>query len=136
MIGQPRPIPNRHPSIPSLVIDDLDQATHLGALRHAVADRVRERQQVGIARYGTSLQPYNGRDALRDLAEEILDGAQYARQLVVELEHDNPGHPDLPRLRAMYTDLLDMACAIEQMRADRGQVDAAARTACIGESLA
>lgn len=64
---QPLPTPNGHPDIQSQVIADIE-----------------ERRQVGISRYGTALQPFNGRDALRDLYEELLDGAMYVRQAMVE----------------------------------------------------
>lgn len=42
------------------------------------------REQVGIDRYGTSLQAHNGRDALRDAYEEALDLACYLRQAIAE----------------------------------------------------
>lgn len=64
---QPLPTRNSSPSVQSMVIADLET-----------------RLQVGIARYGTPLQPNNGRDALRDLYEELLDAACYARQLIAE----------------------------------------------------
>lgn len=64
---QPMPTPNDKPSIQSLVRADLDA-----------------REQVGIERYGTPLQPDNGRDALRDAYEEALDLACYLKQAIVE----------------------------------------------------
>jgi len=48
-VEQPMPTRNDRTSIQSLVRADLD-----------------EREQVGIQRYGTPLQAFNGRDALRD----------------------------------------------------------------------
>lgn len=42
------------------------------------------REAVGVARYGTCLQPFNGRDALRDLYEELLDACVYIKQVMVE----------------------------------------------------
>lgn len=64
---QPLPIKNDAPDIQSQVIADIEA-----------------RRQVGIARYGTALQPHNGRDALRDLYEELIDAAMYTKQLMVE----------------------------------------------------
>lgn len=61
------PVRNDRPSIQSLVRADLDH-----------------REQVGIQRYGTSLQPHNGRDGLRDLYEELLDACCYIKQVLVE----------------------------------------------------
>lgn len=42
------------------------------------------RKQVGIERYGTPLQPHNGRDALRDAFEEAVDLATYLAQALIE----------------------------------------------------
>lgn len=64
---QPMPTPNDAPSVQGMVIDDL-----------------RTRLAVGIERYGTPLQPHNGRDALRDAYEEALDLACYLRQAIAE----------------------------------------------------
>ena len=46
---QPLPILNAEPDIQTRVIADIQQ-----------------RKEIGIQRYGTALQPNNGRDALRD----------------------------------------------------------------------
>lgn len=65
--GQPLPVPNDHHDIQSQVIADIDS-----------------RRQLGIRRYGTPLQPHNGRDALCDAYEEALDLACYLKQAIVE----------------------------------------------------
>jgi len=67
---QPLPVPNDQPNIQQMVIND-----------------IYERQQVGIERYGTPLQPFNGRDALRDAYEEALDLTMYLRQVIYERVH-------------------------------------------------
>jgi len=64
---QPLPIVNAQPDVQTQVITDI----------HA-------RRQVGIKRYGTALQPYNGRDALLDAYEEALDLAMYLKQALIE----------------------------------------------------
>lgn len=46
------------------------------------------RDRLGRERYGTPLQPHNGRDALRDLYEEILDAIAYATQVRLEAADD------------------------------------------------
>lgn len=43
------------------------------------------REEIGRARYGQALFPFNGRSGLRDLYEELLDGACYARQVLEEM---------------------------------------------------
>lgn len=45
---------------------------------------VRERRELGIQRYGRPLETGNGRDAGRDLVEELVDAACYAMQLRLE----------------------------------------------------
>ena len=64
---QPMPVANDRTDIQSLVIADIVK-----------------RRIVGIERYGTALQPFNGRDALRDAYEEALDLAMYLRQAIEE----------------------------------------------------
>jgi hypothetical protein len=67
---QPTPTPRPGvPSVQSLVRADLE-----------------ERERVGIERYGTPLQPHNGRDALVDAYQEALDLACYLRQAIAERE--------------------------------------------------
>lgn len=64
---QPPPIPSDRPAVWDLVIADM-----------------RDRDAVGRERYGTPLQPHNGRDALVDAYQEALDLAVYLRQAIAE----------------------------------------------------
>lgn len=64
---QPPPVANRRPAVWDLVMADM-----------------KERDQVGRQRYGTPLQPFNGRDALMDAYQEALDLAVYLRQAIYE----------------------------------------------------
>jgi hypothetical protein len=50
-----------------------------------VRQRLDEREALGIKRYGRSLETFNGRNAFRDLQDELLDGLNYATQ--AEMEH-------------------------------------------------
>jgi hypothetical protein len=65
--SQPLPTKNDHLDIQSQVIKD-----------------ILDRRQVGISRYGTALQPHNGRNALQDAYEEAIDLAMYLKQRLVE----------------------------------------------------
>ena len=67
MADQPPPVPNDRPAIQDLVIADM-----------------KARKAVGLERYGTLLQPGNGRDFLRDLYEELLDACNYVRGAMFE----------------------------------------------------
>ena len=49
-----------------------------------VVQDMQARHELGIKRYGTPLQPFNGRDALKDAYEEALDLAVYLRQAIYE----------------------------------------------------
>lgn len=66
---QRQPEKNDKPCIQDLVIADIEA-----------------RKKVGIERYGTVLQPFNGRSALLDAYQEALDLCQYLRQLLYEEE--------------------------------------------------
>jgi hypothetical protein len=67
MREQPPPIRNSRPAVWDLVLVD-----------------IAARDELGEKRYGTRLQPHNGRDALRDAYEEALDLVVYLRQAVYE----------------------------------------------------
>lgn len=54
-VKQPPPIPNNYPAIWDLVKKDID-----------------DRDKFGQQKYNTRLQPFNGRDALNDLYQELL----------------------------------------------------------------
>lgn len=78
---QPAPAPNDRPHVADMVIED-----------------IRIRKAHGVAEYGTPLQPFNGRDALRDLYEELLDGVHYLAQAMWERDH--PADPDRAAVRS------------------------------------
>jgi hypothetical protein len=65
--SQPLPIVNDSPDVQSAVIADIEK-----------------RRELGIKRYGTALQPHNGRNALLDAYEEALDLAMYLKQRLIE----------------------------------------------------
>jgi hypothetical protein len=48
-----------------------------------IAD-IEARNKHGLEKYGRRLQTFNGRDAFIDLYEELVDAAQYVRQVVEE----------------------------------------------------
>lgn len=59
---QVAPVLNDNPSCHDLVIADLA-----------------ERKEFGLRKYGTPLQPFNGRSFLRDIYEELMDAVCYVR---------------------------------------------------------
>lgn len=64
---QPAPVANNNPAVWDLVLGDMA-----------------ERDQSGRKKYGTPLQPFNGRDALVDGYQEALDLVVYLRQAIFE----------------------------------------------------
>ena len=66
-IPEPKPIKNNNPAVWDLVIADM-----------------KDRDAGGLEKYGVRLQPHNGRNALTDLYQELLDAAVYIRQLIYE----------------------------------------------------
>ena len=49
-----------------------------------IAEDTEARIRLGEKKYGTRLKANNGRDAMLDLYQEVLDGCNYAKQLVIE----------------------------------------------------
>jgi hypothetical protein len=72
---QPNPVKNNNTAIVDLVVKDM-----------------LHRKEVGIERYGVALQSFNGRNALQDLYEELLDACCYIKQVIEEQEA--PKDPD------------------------------------------
>jgi hypothetical protein len=69
-LNEPQTLPVYNPTLPSvwdLVIDDM-----------------RERDLLGRAKYGTPLQPHNGRQSLIDAYQEALDQVVYLRTEIEE----------------------------------------------------
>lgn len=99
-----------------------------------IAD-LEERERQGITKYGTTLQTFNGRNALVDAYQESLNQSQYLKQAIIEkarlteallwlYEHQatvsfqRDGFGDVPRVTlswgvwAVYAD--DLLSAVEQ----------------------
>lgn len=89
------------------------------AVTAALIADLKEREAKGIETYGRSLHTFNGRDPAQDLVEELLDAAQYAKQLQMErqaltdelkwalgfVEAQLPGHPKA----ALWKEILGIA---------------------------
>lgn len=54
------------------------------AIWDLVIEDMKSRDNKGFKKYGTRLNPFNGRDGLRDVYEELLDAAVYIRSLMYE----------------------------------------------------
>lgn len=51
-----------------------------------VIEDMQARHRKGLETYGVPLRAFNGRNALQDLYEELLDAAAYIKQAMVEQE--------------------------------------------------
>jgi hypothetical protein len=54
------------------------------SIQDQVIEDLEHRKQLGLSTYGTLLYPHNGRDALLDLYEELLDACCYIKQFLIE----------------------------------------------------
>lgn len=68
------------------VMTVLDFVLQTAGLSPKMVAALRARDAVGRARYGVPLTPGNGRSALRDAQEELLDAIMYGAQRVLEAE--------------------------------------------------
>ena len=68
-----------------------------------IAEDVEARIRLGEKKYGTRLKAHNGRDAMLDLYQEVLDGVNYSKQLVIERKDDD----------SFYRALVDLACLVK-----------------------
>jgi hypothetical protein len=66
----------------------------LPALWDMVMQDMIDRDKAGVKKYGTRLQPFNGRDALWDAYQEALDMAVDMRQYIYEEEHKKMTYVD------------------------------------------
>jgi hypothetical protein len=53
-------------------------------IQDLVVEDIEARKKVGIQRYGSALQAFNGRNVDQDLYEELVDATMYLRQALVE----------------------------------------------------
>ncbi len=58
--------------------------TDLPVIGHLVQRDLTERMALGLERYGTQLRAFNGRDALIDVYQELIDACLYLRQALYE----------------------------------------------------
>jgi hypothetical protein len=64
---EPDPTESAHPAVYDLIRKDLD-----------------DRDKYGEQKYGVRLQPFNGRNALKDSYQEVMDLLVYTRQALYE----------------------------------------------------
>ena len=105
---QPLPIPNDGPGMHDLVIADWREKD--GTIWPSIIREMEARRDVGLERYGQPLQANNGRVALRDLIEELLDAAVYARQV-----HEEATEGEIVVVADLIASSIDTAISLTQL---------------------
>ena len=119
---QPAPVANDRTASWPLVIEQIEEdsakalpegSPSLKLIGRVVAD-MRARHELGIARYGRALQPFNGRDALVDLYQELLDALVYSQTVYSEEAERTP--PALPAdtLEGVAASLLELVMIVRE----------------------
>lgn len=107
MKEQPRPTPNKHTPSWFLVTEDLVARGEM-----EVISDISIRDMQGMKKYGTRLQPHNGRDSIRDAYEEAMDLVVYLKNAVQELPAVVPPDAEYRSLNRVYNTALGLMCAL------------------------
>ena len=87
---EPLPTESKHPAVWDLVLQDIAKPkfTHPAQFKiHGLfIEDIKQRDDFGEKKYKTRLRPFNGRMAVKDAYEEILDLIVYLRQSIYEEE--------------------------------------------------
>ncbi len=131
-----QPLPSAHENSRGVTealtreLDIIERNTLQPGERQAALLRLRnllqERQKLGIARYGRSLQTFNGRDSKRDAVEEMVDLFQYQMQMGMEMEHLKAENSELAVERAK--DKLTIAQLTTRVKQQEEALDEARNT--------
>lgn len=78
----------------------------------AVIAEFRSRDALGRRKYGCCLQPFNGRDALRDARDEALDNAAYLTQAIMERDAVNDREHLLTCLMEECAEIIEVASRV------------------------
>lgn len=98
--GEPAPInQGDSPSMHDLAAYDVIDFDHFHEdIRKKLIALLKERKAYGLAKYGTILQAHNGRNAVNDLVDELLDAIVYNLQAITEEDV----HTRKSKMNALY----------------------------------
>ncbi len=105
---EPKPNPNDQPMIADIVAAEVISIPDVG---QGLAKAVMDRKAMGMQKYGTALQPFNGRDSLMDLFQELIDAMKYARLLMYECDAGANSY-SRTELYNTYKTLTDLAVGV------------------------
>lgn len=119
---QPTPAvfdPNK-PCMWDLVVNDaIDQFARSPTICRLVVEDMRAKDSAGAAKYGTRLQAENGRDALVDVYQELLDSSVYNRQAIWEQRSNLRAASEL---QSLYRRIMAALFDVREMIEKRGPV--------------
>jgi hypothetical protein len=114
-LHEPPPRDSWHPAIQPMVVEELQFEGY-----NELADDIHKRAEMGKQKYGTLLKPFNGRNALTDLYQEVLDAIVYMRQVLYEDSYGKPVDEDSLEgvysnsiLEDIYSELINIASTIK-----------------------
>ena len=107
-LHEPPPKDSWHPAIQPMVVEELEYDGY-----EELAKDIHGRAEMGKQKYGTLLKPFNGRNALTDLYQEVLDAIVYMRQVLYEESHGKPMPHSHPIFEDIYSELIDIASTIK-----------------------
>lgn len=81
---QDKPKPSSHPDCHQMSIWSHKSIFANSKYLHDSIKMISDRADFGLKKYGEPLRPFNGRDPLIDLAQEIVDGLAYCHQCIYE----------------------------------------------------
>lgn len=84
----------------------LDVESNFGAGHRSLLKDMIDREELGIKKYGTPVQAFNGRDCLIDAYQEMLDCLVYLRQKLEEFNIEKTPLHLTNRIRHIYRDQL------------------------------
>jgi hypothetical protein len=127
---QPAPVANQHEPSWGVVIRRVEARRDRLASMHLdhrdlseLAALMRARDDLGAERYGVRLQPFNGRDSIRDALEEVLDLCVYLQNVSVEC-------PQSYQFAMMRGEVEDLALRIVAERRRLAEASAAGGKSC------
>jgi len=109
---QPEPVANNSVPTWDLVIEDYrSRPEHF--FTEDIIEEMKRRDKIGIERYKIPLQPFNGRDSLKDALEEGLDFLAYLKNAIQEgRDVDN-------NLSDVYWQLFDLVEIVKMLMVDK-----------------
>jgi hypothetical protein len=82
---QPKPIPNDEKPCWDVVIEYYENTFPDNPHKEYIIQLFKERDNFGRSKHGVPLQPYNGRNSLIDMLQEVADSIVYLQKAIIEI---------------------------------------------------